>query len=206
MNPKTKLSNNSSFFILIFAILKFRNIGRSTFLRSKIWPQPNNGLQLLAPIAISFEMFEGRFASGSFLSLFLVPSRLSFILFLIFFVFYYRGVYARAVCTASKIRRPRIPLPRACLWRLPEAHGLSRPFVSFRSAQSHKNGGGGGGGLSTQPPTSLLFLSCYAACSFALTPASRSTRPWRSRGPIKVSPSRFTSRRYSCSILPVLLV
>ena len=32
---KIKLTNNSSFVILIFAILKFRNIGRS-----KIWPPP----------------------------------------------------------------------------------------------------------------------------------------------------------------------
>ena len=37
LNSKIKLSNNSSFVILIFAILKFRNIGRSTFRRSKIW-------------------------------------------------------------------------------------------------------------------------------------------------------------------------
>ena len=35
-----KLSNNSSFVILIFEILKFRNIGRSTFRRSKFWPPP----------------------------------------------------------------------------------------------------------------------------------------------------------------------
>ena len=38
LNSKIKLSNNSSFVILIFAILKFRNIGRSTFPRSKFWP------------------------------------------------------------------------------------------------------------------------------------------------------------------------
>ena len=35
-----KLSNNSSFVILVFAILKFRNIGRSTFRRSKFWLPP----------------------------------------------------------------------------------------------------------------------------------------------------------------------
>ena len=35
INSEIKLSNNSSFVILIFVILKFRNIGRSTFRRSK---------------------------------------------------------------------------------------------------------------------------------------------------------------------------
>ena len=35
MNLKIKLSNNSSFVILIFVILKFGNIGRFTFPRSK---------------------------------------------------------------------------------------------------------------------------------------------------------------------------
>ena len=40
INLKIKLSNNSSFVILIFAILKFRNIGRSAFRRSKFWPSP----------------------------------------------------------------------------------------------------------------------------------------------------------------------
>ena len=34
-------SNNSTFIILIFEISKFRNIGRSTFGRSKFWPPPN---------------------------------------------------------------------------------------------------------------------------------------------------------------------
>ena len=38
INSKIKLSNNSSFVILIFVILKFRNIGRSTFRRYKFWP------------------------------------------------------------------------------------------------------------------------------------------------------------------------
>ena len=36
INSKIKLLNNSSFVILIFVILKFRNISRSTFCRSKI--------------------------------------------------------------------------------------------------------------------------------------------------------------------------
>ena len=37
-----KVSNNSSFVILVFAILKFGNIeDRSTFRRSKFWPPPN---------------------------------------------------------------------------------------------------------------------------------------------------------------------
>ena len=40
MNSKIKLPNNSSLVILIFVILKFRNIGRSTFFRSKFWPSP----------------------------------------------------------------------------------------------------------------------------------------------------------------------
>ena len=39
LNLKMKLSNNSSFVILIFAILKFRNIGRFTFRPSKFWPK-----------------------------------------------------------------------------------------------------------------------------------------------------------------------
>ena len=40
INSKIKLWNNSSFVILIFVILKFQNIGRSTFRRSKFWPPP----------------------------------------------------------------------------------------------------------------------------------------------------------------------
>ena len=36
-----KLSNNSSFVILILEILTFRHIDRSTFSRSKFWPPPN---------------------------------------------------------------------------------------------------------------------------------------------------------------------
>ena len=35
LNSKIKLSDNSAFVILIFTILKFRNIGHSTFDRSK---------------------------------------------------------------------------------------------------------------------------------------------------------------------------
>ena len=42
LNSKIKLSNNSFFVILIFAILKFRNIGRSTFYRSKFWLPPKS--------------------------------------------------------------------------------------------------------------------------------------------------------------------
>ena len=38
INSKTELSNNSSFVILIFVIMKFRNIGRSKF-----WPPPGFG-------------------------------------------------------------------------------------------------------------------------------------------------------------------
>ena len=40
LNSKVKLSNNWYFVILMFAILKFRNIGRSIFRRSKFWPHP----------------------------------------------------------------------------------------------------------------------------------------------------------------------
>ena len=40
INSKVKISNNSSFVIVIFAILEFRNIGHSTFSRSKFWPPP----------------------------------------------------------------------------------------------------------------------------------------------------------------------
>ena len=39
-NQKIKLSNNSSFVILIFVISKFQNIRRFTFRRSKFWPPP----------------------------------------------------------------------------------------------------------------------------------------------------------------------
>ena len=39
-SSKIKLSSNSSFFILIFAISKFWNTGRSTFRRSIFWPLP----------------------------------------------------------------------------------------------------------------------------------------------------------------------
>ena len=39
-NTIIKLSKNSSFVILIFATLKFRNFSRSTFRRSKFWPPP----------------------------------------------------------------------------------------------------------------------------------------------------------------------
>ena len=41
INSIIKLSNNSSFVILVFAILKFRNTGRSTFCRSKFYPPPD---------------------------------------------------------------------------------------------------------------------------------------------------------------------
>ena len=40
INSKIKLSNKSSFVILLFAILKFWNFGRSTFCRSKFRPTP----------------------------------------------------------------------------------------------------------------------------------------------------------------------
>ena len=40
INLKIKLSNNLSFVILIFAILTFRNIGRSKFRPTKFLPPP----------------------------------------------------------------------------------------------------------------------------------------------------------------------
>ena len=40
MNSKKKTSNSSSFVILTFAILEFRNIGHYTFGSSKFWPPP----------------------------------------------------------------------------------------------------------------------------------------------------------------------
>ena len=40
IDPKIKLSNNSSFAILIFVILKFRNISRSTFEHYKFCTPP----------------------------------------------------------------------------------------------------------------------------------------------------------------------
>ena len=40
MNSIIKISNNSSFVILIFAISELRNIGHSTFVRSKFCPPP----------------------------------------------------------------------------------------------------------------------------------------------------------------------
>ena len=47
INSKIKLSNNSSFVILIFVIFIFRNIGRSTFRRSKFWPPPEEVIWLV---------------------------------------------------------------------------------------------------------------------------------------------------------------
>ena len=44
INSKMKLLNNSPFVILIFVILKFRNIGRYTFRRSKFWLTPLKSL------------------------------------------------------------------------------------------------------------------------------------------------------------------
>ena len=40
INSIMKLSNNSSFVILVFAILKFRNIDRFTFRHSEFWLPP----------------------------------------------------------------------------------------------------------------------------------------------------------------------
>ena len=47
IKSKIKLSNNSSFVILIFVNLKFQNIGRSTFCRSKFWP-PHKNWQIIS--------------------------------------------------------------------------------------------------------------------------------------------------------------
>ena len=46
INLKIKLPNNSSFVLLVFVILKFQNIGRSTFYRSKFSP-PHKNWQIL---------------------------------------------------------------------------------------------------------------------------------------------------------------
>ena len=45
---ENKISNNSSFVILIFAVLKFQNIDRSTFRRSKISPSPEYTIEYSA--------------------------------------------------------------------------------------------------------------------------------------------------------------
>ena len=47
LNSKIKLSNNSSFVILIFAIMKFRNIGRCRFRRFQFWRSLLSLVQLL---------------------------------------------------------------------------------------------------------------------------------------------------------------
>ena len=49
INSIMKLSNNSSFVILIFEILKFRNIDRSTFRHSKFWHPPTGSNMILHP-------------------------------------------------------------------------------------------------------------------------------------------------------------
>ena len=54
INSKIKISNNSSFVILIFVILKSRNIGCSPFRRSKFWPPP---VLLYFQIVINGETF-----------------------------------------------------------------------------------------------------------------------------------------------------
>ena len=40
INSEIEKSNNSTFVISIFEVSNFRNIGRSTFGRSKFWPPP----------------------------------------------------------------------------------------------------------------------------------------------------------------------
>ena len=54
INSKIKLSNDSSFVILIFVILKFRNISRSTFHRFKFWPPPEKTMRTVSQIIIFF--------------------------------------------------------------------------------------------------------------------------------------------------------
>ena len=61
LNYKIKWSNNSSFVILIFAILKFRNIDRSTFRRSKFWPPPREPF-------FQRTIFQGSFIHGDLFS------------------------------------------------------------------------------------------------------------------------------------------
>ena len=58
INSKIKLSNNSSFVILIFGIFKFRNIGRSTFRGSKFWPPPRKSNYSIFYIFFKLQYFE----------------------------------------------------------------------------------------------------------------------------------------------------
>ena len=62
INLKLKKSNNSTFVILIFEESNFRNIGRSTFGRSKLWSHP----LLFMKWPISPSIFFGDFLSGEF--------------------------------------------------------------------------------------------------------------------------------------------
>ena len=52
VNSIIKLSNNSSFVILIVGILKFRNIDCSTFRHSKFQPPPN-----LPPLCLLYQYY-----------------------------------------------------------------------------------------------------------------------------------------------------
>ena len=47
INSKIILSNKSSFTILVFVILKFRNIGRSTFEHSKFCTPPTDKIYFI---------------------------------------------------------------------------------------------------------------------------------------------------------------
>ena len=60
-SSKTELSNNWPFFILIFAISKLRNTGRSTFRRSKVWPPPKCPKQLKKNFSNAFFLFSVSF-------------------------------------------------------------------------------------------------------------------------------------------------
>ena len=62
---KKKFENKiiESFFRLIFAISKFRNIGRSTFRRSKFWPPPMSDTRICPVIELTRFRIPSRFTS-----------------------------------------------------------------------------------------------------------------------------------------------
>ena len=79
LNSKIKLSNNSSFVILIFAILKFRNIGRSKF-----WPPPKKSLNffklllifgIFTPSGLKIQLFREINSEISFWTIWLYETR-----------------------------------------------------------------------------------------------------------------------------------
>ena len=70
-NSIIKLSNNSSFVILTFAISKFRNIDRSAFRRYKFWPPPPlyKTIRVCTCLKFSHIVFLGAWEEGSLVTL-----------------------------------------------------------------------------------------------------------------------------------------